>query len=222
MKTVFLLLAGILAGSNGFADKKDLSHGAEATVGQNSEETSWPDRLQNSKWQERKKAVKSWRTALNRFKPSEILTHLTPKLFDKSRKVQETMPEVFTDLVESYPVLAPEIIEIVMEKVQDRRAERFSLIETAGKKGLSHSDYQIKLRTIDLLTETGIKYPSISSEIAFLFKARQGIEQTHRIKVTLKKALTALEQGVSAKGASSSCDGDLWRSAGRRSSGHKG
>ena len=207
MKIIFLLLAGLLSGSNGFAGKKDPSPGA--AVGQNPEETrSWPDRLQSSTWRERQKAVMDWKTALNLLEPREILTHLIPRLSDNSRKVQETIPKVFTDLVESYPSLATEIIETVMEKVKGPRPERFSLIETAGKKGLSHSNYQVRLKTIALLTETGTKYPSVYSNIALLLEARQKKERTHHVKVALKKALKTLETGA--------CK-ELWRPGGRPS-----
>ena len=219
MKIIILWTAVLFYGGGGFADEKasPAGSGKIRSVGQNSAESGWPARLQSSTQEQRKEAVLDWRTALPHFAPREILSLLAPRLSDRGRKVREIMPAVFTDLAESYPSLAPEIIETVGERVQGHRPERFPLIETAGKKGLSGSDYQIRLKTIELLTKEGIKYPSINSNIALLLSARQTKEQTHRVRTALKKALRALKKATdTTTPASSPCDRKLWRASSTR------
>ena len=220
MKTVFILLTAMgLFGFNGFAGEQGLSTppGKRSAREKPATETDWTARLQSGQWREREKAVRDWRVALPQFQPREILSHLKPRLFDRSQKVREAMPGAFADLVESYPALAMEIIETVMSEVQDNRAEMFALIETAGKKGLSRSDYKIRQTTIDLLTKVGETHPFLSPNIIGLLETRRKQEQSHHVKIHLKQALRKLKR-LSENGQSSSCDEKLWHAASAHSS----
>ena len=215
MKTVLILLTGMgLFGFNGFAGERVPSApaGKKSAHKKSAIETNWTAQLQSRKWQEREKAVKGWRAALPQLQPQEILSHLKPRLFDRSQKVREALPGVFADLVESYPALIMEIIETVMSEVQDNQAEMLALIEPVGKKGLSRSDYKIRQTTIDLLTEVGETHPSLSPNIIDLLKARQAKEHSHHVKIHLKQALRKLDR-LSESGQSEqspSCDKKLW------------
>ena len=219
MKTLFLLLTGTaLFGLNGFSaeagegkfllltegekgkEQPPQTEPSQGAVGQNPTNNDWPARLNGSTWQERKKAVNEWRTALPHLTPHEILIHLIPRIYDKSRKVREIIPTVFTDLANSYPddpILSLNIMESVMNNTRVLTGKIFS-IETVAKKILSHSSYKVRLNTIALLEAIALEYlirePPYHLEINRLLTTRKEQEPSHRVKIALKKALRTLQK----------------------------
>ena len=66
------------------------------------------------------------------------------------------------------------------------------IIPTVAKENLSHPSYEVRKNTIDLLLEIAELYPSFKSEIAALVKERLKKENSHHMKIAIRKALKKL------------------------------
>ena len=97
------------------------------------------------------------------------------------------------------------------QKFSDSQISR--IIPLVATEGLSHSNYEVRKSTVDLLLEIAGVYPSLSSGIAVLIKERQKQERSHHMKIFMKNAVTQLtrqnNKGQALLKQSSQCEESL-------------